>query len=365
MDTKPAQNNGVARRVLIGGLWAGSLCWFARDAQRVFGSRSRPDDEKPIAAPVAEPISVESPFENYAEQTHIVAMVGEPVICDILTLHRDPLMAISYMYDQTISVRNRNGYSIVPVKERSQHETPMYKGHHMITSNVLTTKRSGSILSYTVNRAFSLNKPGEYTIAFHLNMPWRDVSKEDQERQKMYWESMGDRHGEGEMPQMPVSHEPEHPYQTTVTVYLTLLPTDQDVLIESARRTARDMVVSLLDTKDRYDFLERWRRIEAFWCYPDNVLIPVAEQELLPLKRKLEKYAADMAQIKNGYKSLYGEAQTVAGSLADILSPNYCPPLSPARQELVLWLTEEARSGANGLLRRHVQTSVKDAPRQV
>ncbi|MBC8140202.1 MAG: hypothetical protein H7Y38_02035 [Armatimonadetes bacterium] len=80
------------------------------------------------------------------------------------------------------------------------------------------------------------------------------------------------------------------------------------------------------------------------------------------MKRLLKQHAANTEPLFNGAGSLRGEARTVVNALDSMLSASECPPLSPARQELVLWLTEEARNGKNHALRRMVQSSVDDAP---
>lgn len=161
------------------------------------------------------------------------------------------------------------------------------------------------------------------------------------------------------MPPFPKQTSPEYPHQATLQIAITCTPADTQKLQESARRACRELM-RLYFTKPNTWFFDRRRAVEAFWCYPDDILLPIAKSELLSVKQRFREYAAVPS---TGDNSLHGEVVVTHSLLSDLVSANNCPPLSPARDAFVHWLADDALSGKNTTLRAFVQSTLDNAPR--
>lgn len=351
----PKHKNLFPRRVLLGGIWIGTLALFARDltvlpSQEREAEASLPSEPPPPVVPPKVPVSqLPSPFTHYAEQTQITAMVGEPMICAVVTDVSPTYKSLAYLHGYSVSVIALSSGKEVPY-------TPDYPSYKYRGHMVDRTKY------YTLNRTFNLTKPGLYRIDFHLNTPWKIPSAQDIADQQDYleatraWYAVGPK-GNDPLPKMPESNTAFIPHEATFSIKLRILPPSTIALRQSALRQAQQLGQLLVDYGIGKNTSEIGRETEAFWCYPDTILLPIAREEFLPFKRKLEIAASE--HCPDGTE-LSRSAVDARFAIRALIFRMHCPPLSQQRLAFLNWLTEDIRYGKNDALRRHVETDLKD-----
>ncbi len=362
---EPKQHT-LPRRVLLGGICAGATYLFARvltsgrvaeaSLGRVTAPRTPPAEDSP---PPAEPV----PFTHYVEQAQITVMAGEPVVCDVLTKINNPATPITYRTDYTVSMTHlRSGKEALPAESGGLR----YYGRIWFGAVLPDPAQSGSRLYYTANRAFDLTKPGTYRIDFHANMPWRRFSEQQMEDVEVHkqWVAVGMKNKEP-MPVIRDSDAPFTPHEETVSVTVQVLPAATVPLRESARRQARELCRLLLDDRgEGVRSFEKDRAAEAFWCYPDPILLPAAKDELLPLKQMLVVAASEdlrLEDLPEGQDAdrLSGISAKAYGAVSRLIHSLDFPQSTVRRVHFLIWLTQDVREGKNKALWFHIEPVLK------
>ena len=305
----------------------------------------QPPDDSPSLGP--------DPFTHYAEQASITAIVGEPVICHVLSFASPALTSISFVQGYSVRVTRANSNEEVAKIPRLHEYWGIWSG------NILTSvDKSGTRLSYTVNRAFNLTKTGTYKIDFHLDMAWNMPTDMDIQEHFAAMQQWAASDYKTPMPTAPTFDTPCTPHKATVSVTLRILPPATVPLQRSARRQAWQLC-RLLTREGTESDREAERAVEAFWCYPDAILLPIAQEELLPVKQMLSVAASEPAIDSSGKDGLFGLALKAYNAVYPLVSRLHCPSMSDRRMAFLSWLTEDVRHGANATFWHNIERDLE------